>query len=104
VTVSVTGVTSVTGDEFIPKTPEAYTYDDDGDVLSDGRWDYTWDRENRLIVVSSATTIGDQRYLEFEYDYTGRRIGKKDTGRWLNRDPIGERGGINLLPLSGMLV
>jgi YD repeat-containing protein len=34
---------------FVPKTPETFTYDADGNLLSDGRWNYTWDAENRLV-------------------------------------------------------
>ncbi len=34
--------------KILPKTPEQFTYDFDGNVLSDGRWNYTWDGENRL--------------------------------------------------------
>ena len=28
--------------------PEPFAYDADGNTLSDGRWNYTWDAENRL--------------------------------------------------------
>jgi len=79
VTVSVSGVTPVTGDEFIPKTPELYTHDDDGNILSDGRWDYTWDGENRLIVMETISTVptAAKMKLEIAYDYMGRRIHKK---------------------------
>ena len=30
-----------TGHAFVPKTPETFTYDADGNLLSDGRWNYT---------------------------------------------------------------
>jgi YD repeat-containing protein len=52
-------------------TPERFTYDPDGNLLSDGIWSYTWDAENRLIQVSNF-----QRRVSFSYDYMGRRICK----------------------------
>jgi YD repeat-containing protein len=39
--------------KVVPQTPEAFTYDFDGNVLSDGRWNYTWDGENRLVSATS---------------------------------------------------
>ena len=53
VTVTASGETPVTGNVYVPKTPEAFTYDLDGNMTSDGRWNYTWDAENRLIRVQS---------------------------------------------------
>ena len=41
------------GHQFLPKTPEASYYDDDGNLLTDGRWGYNWDAENRLISMES---------------------------------------------------
>ena len=54
------------------KTPEVFTYDDDGNLLSDGRFDYTWNAENRLIAVSNQTGL----VASYAYDYQGRRISK----------------------------
>ena len=50
------------------------TYDDDGNMLANGNWSYTWSGENRLIRAENSTT-GIR--LEFAYDYRGRRIFKK---------------------------
>lgn len=59
---------------------EAYTYDADGNVLSDSLWNYTWDAEDRLVgmsTTSAATTFGAPAYqLTFKYDYLGRRVEK----------------------------
>ncbi|MBI2440538.1 MAG: hypothetical protein HYV35_04115 [Lentisphaerae bacterium] len=49
-------VSSETGHVFVAKTPEQFTYDDDGNMLSDGRFNYSWDCENRLI---AAETLPD---------------------------------------------
>jgi len=72
-----TTITNI-GNKFVPKTPEIFGYDADGNLLNDGRWNYTWDAENRLIrMISRSTTVGPQQRLDFEYDYMGRRIRKK---------------------------
>jgi RHS repeat-associated protein len=59
---------------------QAFTYDDDGNLLSDGLWTYLWDAENRLVRMTSALPSG-QGYtrleLNFKYDYLGRRVEKK---------------------------
>jgi len=51
VAVTATGLTTVTGNVFVAKTPEVFSYDLDGNMTSDGRWNYTWDAENRLVKV-----------------------------------------------------
>jgi RHS repeat-associated protein len=71
-------VTIASGKVFLPKTPEAFTYDADGNLTSDGRWNYTWDAENRLIQMEALTnlTMSARKKLEFAYDGQGRRIQK----------------------------
>jgi RHS repeat-associated protein len=78
---------SVTANAFIPQTPEASTYDADGNIITDGRWNYFWDAENRLKAIE---TFGNQAgnsksiwnsgvpliHIDFKYDYKGRRISK----------------------------
>ncbi len=64
------------GSVFVPRTPESFTHDVDGNLLSDGRWDYTWDGENRLIRMVARTAVGPQQRLEFAYDWQDRRIAK----------------------------
>ena len=73
------GSGSVSGHLYVPQTPETnYTYDADGNLLSDGRWSYAWDGENRLLEMTSLTNApgGSQMQLAFTYDYQGRRIQK----------------------------
>ena len=69
-------VTTIAGSEFVPKTPEAYTYDLDGNLTGDGRWTYAWDGENRLTSVESLTNgpTASKRKVEWTYDYQGRKI------------------------------
>ena len=73
-----------TGHVFVPKAPETLTYDADGNLLSDGRWPYTWDAENRLLRVQSRsdTPQGSWRRVEWQYDALGRRI-RQTTSTWL---------------------
>ena len=72
-------VTEMGGSVFVPQAMEVFTYDDDGNLTSDGRWNYTWDGENRLISMEAiaAIPVTAKRRLEFSYDWMGRRIQKK---------------------------
>jgi len=81
VTVSATNEISTAGNVFVAKSPEHYTYDVDGNLLTDGRWNYAWDAENRLVaMVANSTNVGPQQKLAFEYDAQGRRIHKQVWG------------------------
>jgi RHS repeat-associated protein len=84
------GTTNI-GHEFLPQTPENYTYDADGNLLSDGRWTYTWDAENRLVGMASLSNAPTaSRYqLAFAYDYQGRRV-QKTVSTWSGSGYIGE--------------
>jgi len=76
--VDVTGGTPATsGNVFIPATPESYAYDNDGNMLHDGRWNYGWNGENQLYRITTRTAVGPQLRIDFTYDWKGRRIGKK---------------------------
>jgi hypothetical protein len=78
IVVAGTGQTSVTGNVFVAASTENYGYDADGNLTSDGRWTYTWDRENRLVSMQGLSGIptGAKLKLDFLYDYQGRRIQK----------------------------
>ncbi len=83
VTVSATGETPVTGNVYVPRTPELFTYDLDGNMTIDGRWSYTWDAENRLIRVESRsdTPQASWRRVEWTFDALSRRI-RQTTWMW----------------------
>ena len=69
---------STTGNLFLPKQAEVFSYDADGNLTNDGRWAYVWDGENRLtrMVAPSAIPTGARQTLLFGYDAQGRRISK----------------------------
>jgi RHS repeat-associated protein len=75
--VAESGQTSVSGNVFVPKNQEQFSYDLDGNLTQDGRWTYGWDAENRLISLTPSTSVGPQISLKFEYDWQGRRIHKQ---------------------------
>ncbi len=72
-------VSDQTGNVYVPAATETYAYDLDGNLLSDGRWQYGWDAENRLISMTAITAapIAAKKRLEFAYDFVSRRIQKK---------------------------
>ena len=77
VTVTATNVATVTGNVFLAQTPEQVSYDADGNLLSDGHWNYTWDAENRLIGMTNNAPAAPAQVLAFGYDWRGRRVQKQ---------------------------
>jgi RHS repeat-associated protein len=72
-------VTVSSGNVFVAEIPEGFVYDADGNLTQDGRWVYSWDGENRLIAVETATNVENlvpKMKLDFTYDYQSRRVGK----------------------------
>jgi RHS repeat-associated protein len=65
-------VYAVTSRVFVAKTPEAFTYDADGNMTSDGRFVYTWDAENRMVMASNAEVV-----VTYAYDHRGRMVQKR---------------------------
>ena len=66
------------GNIFVPKMAENFAYDADGNRTNDGRFNYTWDAENRAVKferITSAPTASKVK-LDCSYDYWGRRIQK----------------------------
>jgi len=84
VTVTASGEPTITGNLFVPRTPEPFSYDLDGTMIGDGRWTYTWDAENRLLRVQSRsdTPQTSWRRVEWQYDAFGRRS-RQTTWNWL---------------------
>jgi YD repeat-containing protein len=76
VSVTAPGQTQVSGGVYLAQNPETITYDLDGNQMSDGRFNYAWDAESRLIRATSPTNapVASMYSLAFTYDYMGRRI------------------------------
>jgi RHS repeat-associated protein len=68
-----------TGAVYVAASTESFQPDADGNLISDGRWTYTWDGENRLVqmIRDTDTPAGARQKLLFEYDHQGRRIRKR---------------------------
>jgi RHS repeat-associated protein len=61
---------------FVAQDPEALVWDDDGNLLQDGRWNYRWNGENQMIEMSTRTNLPSsvpRVRLSFIYDWMGRR-------------------------------
>lgn len=73
-------IADLEGEEFLKAHPETFDHDDDGNLLYDGKWDYTWNAENRLIKVITKASVAaagaPNLRLEFAYDSQGRRFQK----------------------------
>ncbi len=54
----------------------ALSYDSDGNLTNDAMNVYTWNGENRLVVIEPLSPTNNSTKLEFSYDYMGRRISK----------------------------
>jgi RHS repeat-associated protein len=81
---------TLSGEAFVPAATEAFAYDADGNLTQDGRWDYLWDGENRLVKMTKRYPVVDTckmvlpgtdseaafEKMTFEYDHAGRRVAR----------------------------
>ena len=83
VSVTTSGGGTNSGNVFVPTATETYGYDADGNMTNDGRWNFTWDAENRLVNMTSLSTgpSNSKRKIDFIYDHWGRRI-QKSVSTW----------------------
>ena len=68
-----------TGSTVVPKHPETFEYDLDGNLLRDGQFHYTWNAENRLTTVVRHSPPGESLLVSNAYDHIGRRFRKTVT-------------------------
>ena len=71
-----------TGTLFVARNPETFHHDADGNLLQDGRWDYSWNSDNRLVRMETRPDLPAEvprLLLEFAYDHLGRRFCKEVT-------------------------
>jgi RHS repeat-associated protein len=77
--VSTYGATQTSqGSVYLAATNEVMSYDSDGNLTADGRFNYTWDGENRVTRferISGAPTASKVR-VDLDYDSQSRRIQK----------------------------
>ena len=66
----------VTGNLFVPRTPEVFTHNLGGDLTRNGPWADTWDADNRPVRVQSQseTPQVSGRVVEWMYDALGHRV------------------------------
>ena len=65
--------------------PEAFSWDANGNMISDGQRTFTWDNENRLTSIETIPNVGAasaRRRSEYLYDAQSRRIQKIDKSAW----------------------
>jgi RHS repeat-associated protein len=64
---------------ILPRTPEAFTWDPDGNLLTDSLWTNSWDANNRMVSTESRAEVPDafKKRLSFQYDFMGRRTVKQ---------------------------
>lgn len=55
---------------------ESFGYDLDGNLKQDGTYDFEWDAENRLTLVTPRSPTSGSKQVAFKYDYLGRRVEK----------------------------
>jgi RHS repeat-associated protein len=61
--------------QYVAVGPSTMRYDDDGNLISDGRFHYSYDAENALAQVTSA----DGRIVRYTYDALGRLASRTDS-------------------------
>jgi RHS repeat-associated protein len=66
-----------------------FSYDRDGNMLRDHRWNYVWNGENRLVEMRTRPEVvapeAERRRLTFDYDGGGRRW-RKRVYNWVDGD------------------
>ena len=71
-------VTTNTGSLLLPKATETFTYDLDGNLLTDSLWTNAWNAENRLVTVASAPGVPTNAWQRATWSYLA-------DGRWSER-------------------
>ena len=78
-TVASNGIT-ISGNTWTPKVSVTPVHDFDGNLTFDGRWDYSWNAENRPTRMQTTTAAANagvpRQRLDFVYDSQGRRVSK----------------------------
>jgi RHS repeat-associated protein len=69
---------SAQGRLFLPRSPEVFVHDADGNLMADGRWRMEWDAHNRLSSLQTAPDLPASLHqrIAMAYDHLGRRVEK----------------------------
>lgn len=70
--------TTNSGYVLLPKTPEGYSYDADGNLTNSGLWGMTWDAENRPTATESSSGVASSARQGEQWTYL-------PDGRWIQR-------------------
>ena len=66
------------GKAYIEATPENFTYDDDGNMTYDGRWNYSWNLRGQIRDIETSWDAREDgipyEAYTYTYDWTGRKI------------------------------
>ena len=82
----------------VPDTTRSFTYDANGNTLSDGQRAMTWDVKNRLRSVTKGSTT-----WKWDYDHLDRRVREYENNTmtkvfiWSGTDVVQERNGSNII-------
>jgi hypothetical protein len=80
-TYATNGLNEYTGTQNPSETfayyPNGHPEQNDGNLLQDATFTYTWDGENRLVSAAPTWPVSGNKKLEFAYDYRGRRVQKQ---------------------------
>ncbi len=71
-------ITNTVGSKLLAKTPEAFTYDADGNLTSDSLWTNVWNGENRRITIESRTSVAPVTRVREQWTILA-------DGRWIER-------------------
>ena len=74
----------------VEQSPEQFTYDADGNMLTDGRFSYVWNGENRLVEAHElhAPTSRAPYTITYAYDHRGRMVSKRITENAATNSPF----------------
>ena len=72
--------TATTNHVFFAQSPEVFEYDLDGNMTKDGRFNYSWNGENRLVKAETRDDLPPEvprHRVQYAYDHQGRMVSKE---------------------------
>ena len=68
--------------QYLPPATQTFAHSEDGTLVSDGVWNYTWDARGQLIAMESVATLdpaAGKRKVAYGYDHAGRRVSRTES-------------------------